>query len=331
MQENETLWKIAQKYGGVDFEELIAANQQISNPDMIMPGMKIKVPTTGGDKKQQTAPSKKDKQEVKPAPQPQNQILPEIKEDEEQKWEPLKKEMPSLPIHFNKQQPAPKEKQQPLMPVQPTPGPDVDLKWTQFNKDVMETNINQFLPVKDQLAGAQEMPKPEMQQPMMPPHHHHMPMPHHPCHAPCVSQDGIPYGFGNMGPMQNHPFPDHFGGQVMGQQTQMPASNQQTWQPNNGMNQGQWGGQWEQQMPHWQPMQQPNMQQGQMPQQDQVMSEQQMMPMYGMPNNQQMSPPQYGMPPQPMMPQYGQNTPHYPQAQPYGYHKKDCGCGNREG
>jgi morphogenetic protein associated with SpoVID len=47
VQKGDTLWKIAKKYG-VNFEELKQMNTQLSNPDMIMPGMKIKVPTTGG-------------------------------------------------------------------------------------------------------------------------------------------------------------------------------------------------------------------------------------------------------------------------------------------
>ena len=47
VQKGDTLWKIAKKYG-VNFEELKKMNSQLSNPDMIMPGMKIKVPTSGG-------------------------------------------------------------------------------------------------------------------------------------------------------------------------------------------------------------------------------------------------------------------------------------------
>ncbi len=46
VQKGDTLWKIAQKYG-VDFEQLKKMNGHLSNPDMIMPGMKIKVPTAG--------------------------------------------------------------------------------------------------------------------------------------------------------------------------------------------------------------------------------------------------------------------------------------------
>ncbi|EOA3904564.1 SafA/ExsA family spore coat assembly protein, partial [Bacillus cytotoxicus] len=44
VQKGDTLWKIAKKYG-VDFETLKIANTQLSNPDLIMPGMKIKVPS----------------------------------------------------------------------------------------------------------------------------------------------------------------------------------------------------------------------------------------------------------------------------------------------
>ncbi len=44
VQKGDTLWNIAKKYG-VDFTELKQANTQLANPDLIMPGMKIKVPT----------------------------------------------------------------------------------------------------------------------------------------------------------------------------------------------------------------------------------------------------------------------------------------------
>jgi morphogenetic protein associated with SpoVID len=44
VQKGDTLWNIAKKYG-VNFEELKSMNTQLSNPDLIMPGMKIKVPS----------------------------------------------------------------------------------------------------------------------------------------------------------------------------------------------------------------------------------------------------------------------------------------------
>jgi morphogenetic protein associated with SpoVID len=52
VQKGDTLWKIAKKYG-VNFEELKKMNSQLSNPDMIMPGMKVKVPTAGGHVKKE--------------------------------------------------------------------------------------------------------------------------------------------------------------------------------------------------------------------------------------------------------------------------------------
>ncbi|WP_228275677.1 SafA/ExsA family spore coat assembly protein [Gracilibacillus oryzae] len=239
VQENETLWTIAQKYG-VDFEQLIAVNQQISDPDMIMPGMKIKIPSTSNkqdqapSKKQQTIP-KQDKQEVvpvEPTP-PKNQIVPEIKEDEDKKWEPLKKELPSLPINFNKQQPPKKE--QPMQPVMPQQEPSQDLKWLQFtsNMNNFETNIQPVQPKEEKYHQKPESHKPQQE---MPKPHYPMQMPQvQPAQmqAPCYSQEGIPFGGGHMQPMHHmnpmggYPFPDNFQPDVMGaSHQQMPMSNQ---------------------------------------------------------------------------------------------------------
>jgi spore coat assembly protein SafA len=43
VKEGETLWAIARKHG-VSLEELLKANPDIQNPDVIQPGMKIKIP-----------------------------------------------------------------------------------------------------------------------------------------------------------------------------------------------------------------------------------------------------------------------------------------------
>lgn len=45
VQKGDTLWNIAKKYN-VDFDELKNLNNQLSNPDMIYPGMKIKIPSS---------------------------------------------------------------------------------------------------------------------------------------------------------------------------------------------------------------------------------------------------------------------------------------------
>jgi morphogenetic protein associated with SpoVID len=64
VQKGDTLWKIAQKYG-VDFEQLKKINGHLSDPDMIMPGMKIKVPTAGVPVKKE-APKKETKINLAP-------------------------------------------------------------------------------------------------------------------------------------------------------------------------------------------------------------------------------------------------------------------------
>ncbi|WP_214481445.1 SafA/ExsA family spore coat assembly protein [Bacillus sp. SM2101] len=64
VQKGDTLWKIAQKYG-VDFTELKNMNTQLSNPDMILPGMKIKVPTGNVHVKKEAAINNNVKKEAK--------------------------------------------------------------------------------------------------------------------------------------------------------------------------------------------------------------------------------------------------------------------------
>lgn len=44
VQKGDTLFEIAKNYG-VNFEEIVKLNSQLSSPDMIMPGMKIKIPS----------------------------------------------------------------------------------------------------------------------------------------------------------------------------------------------------------------------------------------------------------------------------------------------
>ncbi|MCA0969950.1 SafA/ExsA family spore coat assembly protein [Halobacillus litoralis] len=105
VQKGDTLWTIAKKYG-VDFAEVKAMNTQLSNPDMIMPGMKIKVPqgTKPVKKETQMAPVKKEAQVKTPYKDTSPKPMPVIKEDEKEK--PVKGVM-----------------QKPMMPIQPQPQP----------------------------------------------------------------------------------------------------------------------------------------------------------------------------------------------------------------
>ena len=94
VQKGDTLWEIAKKYG-VNFEELKSLNSQLTNTDMIMPGMKIKVPTLGGSIKKE-APQMGSKKEMPITMEPIVKEAPkkEMPVKETPKKEAPQKEMP---------------------------------------------------------------------------------------------------------------------------------------------------------------------------------------------------------------------------------------------
>src|SRR5690625_47417 len=120
VQKGDTLWEIAKKYG-VDFEEVKELNSQLSSPDMIMPGMKVKIPSSTKTVKKETM---KPKEEQKPktehpykemSPKP----LPIMKEDDHKKPKEVKVEMPKeKKSHVQPQMPqAPEIPQMSMQPV----------------------------------------------------------------------------------------------------------------------------------------------------------------------------------------------------------------------
>src|SRR5690625_4689464 len=93
VQKGDTLWELAKKYG-VDFEELKEINSQLSSPDMIMPGMKIKIPSS-------TKPVKKEsivKSSEKPKEVQEGKYIPpkplSILEDDQEKPKEITAEIP---------------------------------------------------------------------------------------------------------------------------------------------------------------------------------------------------------------------------------------------
>src|SRR5690625_3176724 len=122
VQKGDTIWDIAQKYG-VDFEQVKDLNPQISSPDMIMPGMKIKIPSTTKQVKKEGVHPKETQQPAKEqqiVPSKPIQIIPEDdqKKPKEVKMEkPPIKEMPKMP-EIPKEPEYPK-KEMPKMPMQP--------------------------------------------------------------------------------------------------------------------------------------------------------------------------------------------------------------------
>ncbi|GIO21800.1 SafA/ExsA family spore coat assembly protein [Oceanobacillus sp. J11TS1] len=126
VQLGDTLWKLAKK-NNVSFEELKKINSHLANPEKLMPGMKIKIPSSakpvqkGKSKKEQpTAGSKKEmkvpkKEETKPA-----------KKEEKKKTEhPFKQKSPT-PIAVLKEDDHKEKKKgqfdgmMPKMPQKPT-------------------------------------------------------------------------------------------------------------------------------------------------------------------------------------------------------------------
>ncbi|MEH7379804.1 SafA/ExsA family spore coat assembly protein, partial [Bacillus sp. JJ1533] len=162
VQKGDTLWEIAKKYG-VDFQELKAVNTQLSNPDMLMPGMKIKVPTgtihvkkeaqIGGAKKeaQINVTPKKEQQIEHPFANITPQPFPVIELEEEEVEEEVKgvetgpyiPQMPQMPVM--PQMPAPPPQmmpaappQMPVMPQMPQYQPlEIDIN----NYNLMQTGM----------------------------------------------------------------------------------------------------------------------------------------------------------------------------------------------
>ncbi|WP_152983665.1 SafA/ExsA family spore coat assembly protein, partial [Peribacillus muralis] len=133
VQKGDTLWKLAKKYG-VSFEELKKVNAQLSNPDMMMPGMKIKIPgTSGAVIKEMNKPNinmgVKESQIQQPTPM-KEQMMQKPPVKEQPKYQPPIKEQPKYQPPIKEQpkyQPPIKEqpKYQPPIKEQPKYQPPI--------------------------------------------------------------------------------------------------------------------------------------------------------------------------------------------------------------
>ncbi|MFD2046207.1 SafA/ExsA family spore coat assembly protein [Ornithinibacillus salinisoli] len=168
VQKGDTLWEIAKQYG-VDFEEVKQLNSHLSSPDMIMPGMKIRIPTTAKTVKKEMPTKEAQKPAVK---QPYKDIspkpLPVIKEDDVKPIKEVKQEMP-----------MPQMPQMPLQPMMQMP-----MMSQEFQQD-LTINFPKMPTPKEKPKKIKEKPKEEpMQQPVQQPVH--QPLPQQPVHmVPC--------------------------------------------------------------------------------------------------------------------------------------------------
>lgn len=197
VQKGDTLWELSKKYG-VDFEELKQVNSQLASPDMIMPGMKIKIPSATKavkkETKKETFVKEKPKETQKPFKEMSPKPMPVIHEDEKEKKEYVK---PVMPI-------------QPQLPMQPfTQMPIIDqdfefnfnqiakpkqevkqeVKKEKVKKEAKEVKEHhKEKPVQPQMPIQPQLPiqQPMMQQPIFQPMPQMMPCCYFvPCPPPC--------------------------------------------------------------------------------------------------------------------------------------------------
>lgn len=247
VQKGDTLWEIAKKYH-VDFEELKELNSHLATPDMIMPGMKIRIPThskkvTHGDKTK-TLP----KAEKKHVPAPKKEVKKEKPMTELPK-------MPTFPFEPEKMLPT-LEKKHKEHPAQIHP----ELPKTSKKKE--KPKAKEHVKPKQEKQEKKVMPKtqpahppmqPPMHQPIMPPMEQpcfvqpqmmpmftypcpgYMPMPHVPSSCGCGCGGGLGHqSFHHGGGYGHQSF--HHGGHdpmfmPMQMHTQMPMQMQMQHQP----------------------------------------------------------------------------------------------------
>ena len=168
VQKGDTLWNLAKKYG-VSFDELKKNNSQLSNPDMIMPGMKIKIPGTGsakqgtiqlGSKKEMPIKGMQQQQmKEKPIAQaPVQQQAQTVKEKPVQMQAPVQPKIQpvkEMPI-YQQIQPAPAA-QQPVVP-------DVDVH-NYYLVNMANMNVKSPASVPETVQPAQTVQQPQYTQP----------------------------------------------------------------------------------------------------------------------------------------------------------------------
>lgn len=169
VQKGDTLWKIAQKYG-VDFEQLKKMNGHLSNPDMIMPGMKIKVPTAGVPVKKEM-PKKEakinmvPKQKMENVEHPYANIKPFVSVDIEAELSP---NVPSPEKEKINESQKPSMDEAPEPPVNEAPKPLVNEQPKPIEKETPKPSINEApkLPMNEPPKPAvNEAPHPPVNEP----------------------------------------------------------------------------------------------------------------------------------------------------------------------
>ncbi|MGJ9457089.1 SafA/ExsA family spore coat assembly protein [Oceanobacillus sp. CF4.6] len=191
VQKGDTLWEISKKYG-VDFEELKGMNTQLSSPDMIMPGMKIKVPgSTKAVKKETVAIKETKKEAVQPYKDTSPKPIAAIEEDDYQIQKPVK---PEMPVPAMPQMPIMEQDINQYMTINFPQMPQMKAPQVKpEKKEAKKEEVKQQKPIQKpmQKPVQQPMQKPmqqPMQKPVQQPMQKPMQQPMQPIHQPPVYQ-----------------------------------------------------------------------------------------------------------------------------------------------
>ncbi len=268
VQKGDTLWKIAKKYG-VNFETLKKMNSQLSNPDMLMPGMKIKIPDNtspsvkkGGNTKinfgtVKEVPISGGSSNVKESIKAETETVPsKPKEMPIVSPPPAVKEMPIQPMDIKKEKPV---KEMPKMPyvapqaiVKPVV-PEIDINnYYLMNMAKMEMQTPPPMPIIKEVPKVKEKPvikekpiikeKPKkMEKPMPKPQPMPMPKPQPmPQYMPEYCPPMIPYYDPCCPPVMMHPcmaYPTPYFNQsyMTGPSYHQPYFHQPYWGHGDGM------------------------------------------------------------------------------------------------
>jgi len=211
VQKGDTLWELAKKYD-VDFEELKQLNSHLSSPDMIMPGMKIKIPSTTKTVKKEKMKEEQKKMAVPPYKDISPKPMPVIEEDDKKIKKTIQPEMPIKPMPQMPKMPFPSIPDQPLPEKQKPSMPEIPI----MEQEVKNNTPINFPHMHEETFGEspeykgkfeKELPKhdvkhgPVYQQPVYQPIPHVIPVYYpifHPCCPPPVPHPQMPGMFEGM-------------------------------------------------------------------------------------------------------------------------------------
>ncbi|RYG74812.1 SafA/ExsA family spore coat assembly protein [Lentibacillus lipolyticus] len=237
VQKGDTLWEIAKQYDA-DFEQVKKMNPQLSSPDMIMPGMKIKIPSSTKPVKTQDITDKK-QMHKQPAEKPYKDTspkpMPAVEEDDVKQPKPVQ---PKMPMQPNMQMPVMEQEMNhyttinlPQVPTYSAPEKEPE-KESEKDKHMHypSKSMPQMPPQSHHYQQMPQMPPqphhyqqiPQMppqphhcqQMPQMPPQpHHYQQMPHPPAdkaESYYGSKQDCGCGGGYQKPMHPQPMYNHY-------------------------------------------------------------------------------------------------------------------------